>query len=708
MKIIFKYLTCLIWTVLIVHKWISIEQNADGIANGINAFTSSLCFWDIGEFFFSNLALNFLLFFKSVFFVSALYGIGRFFLIKTFKFRGNSLEIFIFSSALGYATAGGFFFLTAALKLLYAPVVICILVLFLITGIVSVREYKIRPMSWRKIISRFKGFTSLYKILSLLIIASTSLSFSAIFTPDTSFDPLNYYIAMPNWWLVNHGIADMPSHTYFNLFGFYACIFAPAMAIGGDLMARAINFYAVLPGTLGMAFYLGKKYFGIKTAIMGLALICLTYQYNGLAFTTRSDSMMIMFSLASLATALKIPHCKKSFENLKTQRTNMVVMSAIFAGAAMAVKATSILMVIPIMAIMYYRDSYNQGKIQKDMAKKAVAEMALFIAVASVLVIPWLVKNHIYRGNPFFPFLTGLFGVSDNYDSFFLYLFNKFANFYAGTSLMPLKNLTGIFFLEHINNHFVSPMILLICGFLVFNKFKLRKKHIFLLFFALSSLILQIHSFTMARFFLPTYIVFAMFANHCAKQFIERNFILKRIFVIMLFIAWMPAFSVADFSIIKGKKTHEGYLVQTEHGDFYLYAKFINENLPENCYIINEDYLGRSAFLKKRHYTTSVFDKNFFEIMFSPEDSPEKMLNFLHEKGFTHFLSNRIKYPIFSEITDYRIKTSEKYKNVKEFTSKYLKEIHRSNPNKDGITTIISEIDYSYLDNQKAKTSESQ
>jgi len=483
-----------------------------------------LRFWDIGEHFFTNLAYNTLFLLKFIFIAASLYSLGRFLLLKIFKYDGNKLETFIFSSTLGYAAAGAVFFIIAALKLIYAPLIIAILSVFLILGLISVKEHKIPPFQWQKLICTFNNFSFFYKTLTVLIILSALLSFSSIFTPDTEFDPLNYYVAMPNWWLINHGIADMPTHIFFNLFGFYACIYAPAMAIGGDLMAKALNFYAVLPGAIGLSFYFGKKYFGIKTAIIAMSVICMTYQFSDLSFTTRSDSMMIMFSLASLAAALKIPRGSKSSENIKSKRLSLTVLAAIFSGAAMAVKATSILMVMPIMAIMFFRTSYANGKIQKDLARKAFTDLLLFTAVASVLVIPWLVKNYIYRGNPFFPFLTSIFGLPENYDAGLLYYFNRLANLYSGVKFMPFRNLSAIFFLQgFIENKFMSPVILILFSFVFFGKFKFNKKHIFLCFFVVTSLIMQLNSFSTTRYYFPVYILSVLFAAYYAKYFIENN-----------------------------------------------------------------------------------------------------------------------------------------------------------------------------------------
>ena len=85
--------------------------------------------------------------------------------------------------------------------------------------------------------------------------------------------------------------------------------------------------------------------------------------------------------------------------------------------------------------------------------------------------------------------------------------------------------------------------------------------------------------------------------------------------------------------------------------------------------------------------------------MFSQSDSPEKMLEILYKKGFTHLLTNGFKYPIMIDVLNYRIKMINKnlYNNMRIFTSKYVEEVYRSAPDKSGWTTYIYKINYDSL-----------
>ena len=403
--------------------------------------------YDIVSFIPKDISINMLqssiFIFKAVFFIASLYGLGRFLLVYVFKIREKPLETFIFSSALGYAALGGAFFTVAALRIIYLPVVLTLLVLFISLGLLSAKMYKPNLPKIKKISQSLSELPPFYRVLSALAFASVLLSFLSLANMETGFDALNYYLPVPEHWIIHHGIADMPSHIYFNLFGLYACVYYPAMAIGGESLPKAVSFFATIPGIMGLAWHFGRKYFGIKASIMALSVICLNFQFNEFAFTARSDSMTIIFILASLASTLKMPS-----ESNTNKSNKWLCISAIFAGAAMAVKATSILLIIPIMCILFYKlariDFYCGQKVAN--IKKASFQIAIFTAIASILVIPWLIINFINRGNPFFPFLIGIFGVPDNYDAKLISFFYGFTNQYKHESFLPLRNLYNIFF----------------------------------------------------------------------------------------------------------------------------------------------------------------------------------------------------------------------------------------------------------------------
>lgn len=660
------------------------------------------------RFFFSNMMQTALSFFYAVFFIASLYGLGRFLLVYVFKIREKPLETFIFSSALGYATLGGVFFIVAVLKIIYLPVVLTLLVFFIALGLLSTKEYKPNLPKIRKISQTLSWLPPFYRVLLALAFASVMLSFLSLANMETGYDALNYYLPVPEHWIIHHGITDMPSHIYFNLFGLYACIYYPAMVIGEENLPKIISFFAAIPGVMGLAWHFGRKYFGIKSSIMALAVICLTFQFNEFSFTARSDSMTIMFILASLASALKISRGNTSKSN------KWLCLSAILAGAAMATKPTSILLIIPIMCILFYKlssiDFYCEQKVAN--VKKASLQIVMFTVIASILVVPWLIINLIHRGNPFFPFLTGIFGFPNNYDAELISFFYDFTHQYKSESLLPLRNLYNIFFDISDENRYTSPMLLMLCCFTQLGKVVvkniknceihtnaicfiriLKKEHGMFFFFCFFSILLLLPLTSIARFYFPAYVIIVVLSTYYARKNIESRKIFKILFFCLLIIAWMPSLY---FSAIKQDMVKNGL------ANYYKAIEYINNDLPENIYVLNDDFRTRSAYLHKPFFVTSLFDKYWYELFFSPDDSAEDILRILNEKGFTHIISNKKKAAmgfVADKIEAYHKKNEkpELEKNLRIFKARYLKEVFKSNIDGSDPITSVYEIDYSIL-----------
>lgn len=143
-------------------------------------------------------------------------------------------------------------------------------------------------------------------------------------------------------------------------------------------------------------------------------------------------------------------------------------------------------------------------------------------------------------------------------------------------------------------------------------------------------------------------------------------------------------------------------MVKNGLANYYKAIEYINNDLPENIYVLNDDFRTRSAYLHKPFFVTSLFDKYWYELFFSPDDSAEDILRILNEKGFTHIISNKKKAAmgfVADKIEAYHKKNEkpELEKNLRIFKARYLKEVFKSNIDVSDPITSVYEIDYSIL-----------
>ena len=658
-------LCCLaaIWILFIYYYWLLIPYHSVKILRFIDAHWKLFFSFETGIYFYKNLINSLILLIQSCTFLLLTYGFGRYALLKFFRNNYEKLEIFIFSSALGFGIVGSMTFILAACQILYPACIFFILIpgLFLLDKSAEIQKIRIEP---------FRNYFSeepsdFEKLLYLITIALCVLCLLSAFTPDLiDVDTLNYYLAVPQWWLFNHGIKDMPHHIYHNLFSLYGCVYAAAMGFANEFVPKMVNLYAAMTGTVAMLIYFCCKYFEKRLLPIALVIMCNTYQFCQMSFNTGSDSFCALFSLSALAAIM-----------LHTQgNKKTLALSALLSGFAMASKPTSLLIIAPAMGIILYNGRSN--------IRKSLKELCIFVIIASMPVIPWLIKNYVLRGNPFFPFLTNILGTDSTYDPMMIYFFKQSSYIYSGKKYGIFKNFLNLFLSNDMPfNYRTSPLLLALAGFLPFIFKKGNKNMQVLLSFTLAALFLHLLSVSTTRYYFPIYLLVSLFFAYYLYPILNKK-ILQIIFLILILPPIMLPFS--EFvsngyrNIILGLQNRNQYLGMN---GYVSAALWINDNLPMSSKILIDDSSGRGFYILRNYYVTSFYDKDWYDIFISENDSPEDILHALKKEGITHILKNINKRDYLEELTAYRENKMSKIKkeNLNTFKNKYLLPIDQSN-----------------------------
>jgi hypothetical protein len=75
----------------------------------------------------------------------------------------------------------------------------------------------------------------------------------------------------------------------------------------------------------------------------------------------------------------------------------------IFAGFCLSTKYTALISVSGLFAVGFFLT------LRKQSGKESLKRAALFALPALLIYLPWLIKNSIYTGNPFYPALYDIF-----------------------------------------------------------------------------------------------------------------------------------------------------------------------------------------------------------------------------------------------------------------------------------------------------------
>lgn len=638
-----------VWFFCILLQWLTIPQyNLINLQWGFSLLTHPVL---PGKYFFTNFFFSLKQLVSAAFIIISSYGYGRFILLSFFRKEYSSFEIWLFSSCLGLAFFGHLVLITIFCHFLYSGVVVALLLPGIATGILSLK-YKIPVFSFSNLKKVKLYFSPAEKIFSAIVIFFLLLSLTITFSPDTGFDPLNYTLAIPNWWIINHGIKDMPQHIYHNLFSFYASIYTAAMSIGNEITAKILNNYAVLVSIAGIVIWIGNKLFNRQTIILSLAIICASYNFYILSSITESDSISIMFSFIALIMILR--------DGGKSSR--YVIIPAVFTGCAMASKAITVIFAACLSALLLY--------LNKDNMKEGVKKTIIFILVASLPVIPWLIKNQIYRGNPFFPFFSNIFGFDKTYDPELINLFFKYSNAFNCDFISIIKNLYNlhIAYYTPFNNH-TQPLLMASAGFIPFIYKKTDWKQNLLLIFTLILLTVQLLFLSSTRYFFNVYVLLTMFFSYYIYPYIEKKRLLLTFFTaIILFFSLSILGEVKLINMLAipyGNMDYDSYLSHYVPYGYYKAVKWANDNLPDSSKILINDWLGRSFYIKRNYYVTSYVDKYWYDIFAKNAKNADDIYIALKENGFTHIIENKEKiFFSYNHINLKRKETSIDRKNM--------------------------------------------
>ncbi|GAH51758.1 unnamed protein product, partial [marine sediment metagenome] len=97
-----------------------------------------------------------------------------------------------------------------------------------------------------------------------------------------------------------------------------------------------------------------------------------------------------------------------NWNNEKNERTNWLVISAIFAGLAMATKYIGFVALASILILLTLHIK-NSKEIGKNSKTRKLFIPIYFILISFIIESPWLIKNYIIKSNPVYPYFTNIF-----------------------------------------------------------------------------------------------------------------------------------------------------------------------------------------------------------------------------------------------------------------------------------------------------------
>lgn len=473
-------------------------------------------------------------------------------------------------------------------------------------------------------------------------------------TPPVSRDALIHHLAIPKLWLKHGGFYEIKwaSFSYFPMNVDLLYLFP--LYLNKDFLAKFIHMGFGL-GTAFLIFNYLKKRVNLIAGLLGVLVFLSTPAVFRLSTEAYVDLGLVFFTTASLLAMIR--YCDDEFKSIK-----WLLISAICMGLALGTKYNALMIWFFLtLAIVFIHSRQTNNQWQ------SIRYGFLFFFVSLLVFSPWLIKNYILTGNPFYPLMRGLFNVSSfvtdegtrsivyghTYMGLFQMRESMFGEGFIETLLIPFR-----YFFQGQDNSaryfdgVLNPLLILLAPFAFMNKQFLRDKLLFMILAAFIILTTTFLDHIRIRYILPAIPFLCIL---CVIGFVNIwNWVIslskhiRYVLAALVLSAFTLALSqnafyiknyyskIAPWNYVTGRETRDAFI--SRHSSSYPVIKYINESTPKNSRI-RLLFLGRRGYYLDRIYEADWnmgmnFIRGFVNISSDP-DTFQKRLNSL---GHTHWL----------------------------------------------------------------------
>lgn len=218
------------------------------------------------------------------------------------------------------------------------------------------------------------GFTVFILITNLLIALA----------PPTSFDGLTYHLALPKYYLIENRIDYVPEIMFWGMPQSTEMVFTLAMKLGGAEAAALLE-WMIGVTALAALFSFTRNILNTSSAWIAVASLLCGWTISDSLSRAYVEWSILLYGAVFLA----------QLDRWRTTRSQTdLVWSAVFAGLALSTKYTGGVLAVAGMAVLFF-----------DLRRSFFKETFFFGLVATIVFSPWLIKNFLATGNPFYPIL---------------------------------------------------------------------------------------------------------------------------------------------------------------------------------------------------------------------------------------------------------------------------------------------------------------
>jgi hypothetical protein len=531
-----------------------------------------------------------------------IYGISTLLLVNKKK---ENIE-FPDACVIGLIFTTSYFYLISFLKIL-APVTILLFYLLPLLLLYLVLKKK-RETVQHTLLTFFKRPAREYALFIFPFIYAS--------LPASFYDTLVYHLGIPNLYLQHQGFIATPQFFYANTSIYYEISLIPAV-FSGDMVPQLFHF---MLGMILIFFLidLATRFFHLKNRFILLLLVISMPITVFLLSTVKNDLLSAFFILAGI----------------KYYLDNKIKHSALSWGFAIGVKYINALPLVIFLLLAFIKEKKLNFRV-----------IIVFGIIITAVLLPLFVKNYVFTGNPFFPFLGSYFPQATPYfDALRFALMKTDVGKIIHSWQDLLKLPYTLSFYELGSGGLIGAQFLIFLPFIIIAKKRRENKKFLLLPFALLYLLAGCYFTAQVRFMYAAIVLLAIFIALVYETLDTSQLkIVKYLFFVIIGLNLVTAYGYHEriyhgYYLYSGKSVNIDEYLDTVFPSYPAIA-YVNNNTPAdaNILLVGE---ARNYYLKRPYAVSSCLDYSILKKYLSAGST---------YRDFTAALKqNKIRYIIYN------------------------------------------------------------
>ncbi|MBX7136674.1 MAG: glycosyltransferase family 39 protein [Oligoflexia bacterium] len=464
--------------------------------------------------------------------------------------------------------------------------------------------------------------------------------------PITARDALIYHLEVPKLWLRAGRIIELPWNewSYFPLLDSFA--YAGFLKLGVDFLCPLYHLLYLPIGAALILTLLAEQGLERPARLAAGVLICSTPLFLRLASEPMADLSMATWFCGAF-------YCTVRFAS--EQRRSDLLSAGTFLGLMLATKYNSVLAVAIFLGLMpVLLSDYGLP------ARRAFQQTLLAASIAALVFSGWPLQNMVWTGNPFFPFLQGVFGGHGANVAFMgaaplVHRLHIYGESWLEIALIPLR----VFFTGEDGNPaqfdgVLTPLLLI--GVWAVGRIKEQRFLRFTLFFSVSYFLLSLVLFhALIRYQTPVILLLCLLSGIVLGRVRLKSLVIYNscllLNVAFAFYYLHDSFTRSGgYDYLRGRLSRDAYLQR--HIPEYEMIKFANSNVPvnENIYLL---LTGNRYYLYEPGVRGSYFSATPVLESLKEADPAKALAEFFNNQTTKYVLINKaLTQRVFSQSLD--------------------------------------------------------